>query len=242
MRQLISLVTAMCLGLGPAPLSAQDACGIETAPEAALPNGMSLQDLVGRVTAKEAAVEQALRHYAVRESLIIDELGRNREPVGKLEQVMDIAPGPNGGRAYITVREPVSSLRTPLPSMNAHGGIQEQALPLLTAQSLEAQGLVYLGRRRLDETGTFLVAAKSGQCKGERCFRGEAWIDEQSFDVVKTRGCFPRRSESLKFLFETYREQIDRKFWFPTYAQGTSALHDGGSLRMTVKWQSYRAR
>jgi len=43
--------------------------------------------------------------------------------------------------------------------------------------------------------------------------------------------------------FETYREQIDGKYWFPTYTHADDTLHfqNGGvHIRMTVKYQDYK--
>ena len=39
--------------------------------------------------------------------------------------------------------------------------------------------------------------------------------------------------------FETYREQVDGKFWFPTYTIANSTLHfkeNDQRIRMTVKY------
>ena len=44
--------------------------------------------------------------------------------------------------------------------------------------------------------------------------------------------------------FETYREQIDGKYWFPTYTHADDTLHfrnsDNVRMRMTVKYQDYK--
>ena len=44
--------------------------------------------------------------------------------------------------------------------------------------------------------------------------------------------------------FETYREQIDKKYWFPTYTRATDTLHfksgENVPVRMTVKYQDYK--
>ena len=43
--------------------------------------------------------------------------------------------------------------------------------------------------------------------------------------------------------FETYREQIDGKYWFPTYTTANDTLHfESGPqrIRMTVKYADYK--
>ena len=43
--------------------------------------------------------------------------------------------------------------------------------------------------------------------------------------------------------FETYREQIDGKYWFPTYTRADDTLFFQGGpqrIRMTVKYEEYK--
>ncbi|MCX6621657.1 MAG: hypothetical protein NTY38_11405, partial [Acidobacteria bacterium] len=43
--------------------------------------------------------------------------------------------------------------------------------------------------------------------------------------------------------FETYREQIDNKYWFPTYTHADSLLNFQSGpqrIRLTVKYEDYK--
>jgi hypothetical protein len=43
--------------------------------------------------------------------------------------------------------------------------------------------------------------------------------------------------------FETYREQVDGKYWFPTYTTADSTLHFAGQtvrIKQTVKYEDYK--
>jgi hypothetical protein len=43
--------------------------------------------------------------------------------------------------------------------------------------------------------------------------------------------------------FETYREFIDGKYWFPTYSRSEETLHLKGEdipLRMVIKWSDFK--
>jgi len=81
--------------------------------------------------------------------------------------------------------------------------------------------------------------------KGQRYFEGQIWVDDRDFQIVKTYGKgvgivkkgneFPR--------FETYREQVDGKYWFPTYTRADDTLHfpqGPQRIRMIVKYQDYK--
>ena len=86
--------------------------------------------------------------------------------------------------------------------------------------------------------------------KGERYFEGQVWVDDRDFQIVKTYGkgvgIVKKGNEFPKF--ETYREQIDGKYWFPTYTRADDTLHfpdgSGGErpqrISMLVRYQDYK--
>jgi len=82
-------------------------------------------------------------------------------------------------------------------------------------------------------------------------FQGVVWIDDKYLEVVKTYGSWVndlgdvKSSPQVPFTtFETYREFIDGKYWFPTYSRSDETLHlKGGEdipLRMVIKWSDFK--
>src|SRR6185436_18826106 len=74
-------------------------------------------------------------------------------------------------------------------------------------------------------------------------FTGRVWVDDQDYQIVKTRGKGVPETKQNKFpIVETYREQIGR-YWFPTYSYADEQLVFGdGSLlhvRMKVKYTDF---
>src|SRR5580692_6628207 len=72
-------------------------------------------------------------------------------------------------------------------------------------------------------------------------------LTPQDLQVVKTFGKgvgLLKRGEDNQFpRFETYREQIDGKYWFPTYTRANDTLHFKDSsqrIRMVVKYENYK--
>jgi hypothetical protein len=73
-------------------------------------------------------------------------------------------------------------------------------------------------------------------------------VDDRDLQIVKTYGKgvgLLKKSEDQAFpKFETYREQIDGKYWFPTYTRANDTLHfkngDNVPIRMTVRYQDYK--
>jgi hypothetical protein len=81
--------------------------------------------------------------------------------------------------------------------------------------------------------------------KGERYFEGEIWVDDRDFQIVKTNGkgvgLIGKEHQFPKF--ETYRQQVDGKYWFPTYTHADDTLHFKDMdqrIRMTVKYEGYK--
>jgi hypothetical protein len=70
-------------------------------------------------------------------------------------------------------------------------------------------------------------------------------VDDRDFQIVKTfgKGVGVRKGDDAFPKFETYREQIDGKYWFPTYTHADDTLHFKTSsqrIRMTVRYQDYK--
>ena len=81
----------------------------------------------------------------------------------------------------------------------------------------------------MDEIGCFQFSVKPKKMeKGKRYFEGQIWVDDRDLQIVKTYGkgvgIWSRRGQRVS-AFETYREQIDGKYWFPTYTHADDTLH-----------------
>jgi len=78
----------------------------------------------------------------------------------------------------------------------------------------------------------------------ERYFQGRIWVDDRDFQIVKSRGKGVPEIDKQRFpTFETYREQIEGKYWFPTYSYADDELSfkSGQSvhLRMRIKFTDF---
>jgi hypothetical protein len=66
--------------------------------------------------------------------------------------------------------------------------------------------------------------------------------------IVKTygrsAGILKKGTDQAFPKFETYREQIDGKYWFPTYTIANSTLHFNQTgdvrIKLTVKYEDYK--
>ena len=74
-------------------------------------------------------------------------------------------------------------------------------------------------------------------------------IDTKYLEVVKTYGRWVNELGDVKFAtlpfttFETYRENVDGKYWFPDYERADVTLHlkDGDfPVRLVIKWSDFK--
>ena len=99
----------------------------------------------------------------------------------------------------------------------------------------------------MDEIGCYNFSVKPKKMvKGKRYFEGQIWVDDRDLQIVKTSGKAVGiiNKDTNQFpKFETYREQIDGKYWFPTYTKADDTLHFrdmSQRIRMVVKYQDYK--
>jgi hypothetical protein len=204
------------------------------------------QEIIKRFAAKEAEFAQARSNYTYRQTVKITELDPSGNPQGKYELVEDIIFTPDGKRAERVVHAPMSTLTRILLTPEDEKDLRDVQPFVLTTDQIPFYDIQYLGRQKVDEIGCFSFSVKPKKLeKGKRYFEGQIWVDDRDFQIVKTYGKgvglvkkgneFPR--------FETYREQIDGKYWFPTYTHADDTLHFpeyDQRISMTVKYQDYK--
>ena len=78
----------------------------------------------------------------------------------------------------------------------------------------------------------------------DRYFQGRIWVDTRDLQIVKVRGKGVPEGDQRFPLFETYREQIDGRYWFPTYTSADDNLifpkGDAVHVRMLVRYTDYQ--
>ena len=119
---------------------------------------------------------------------------------------------------------------------------------VLTSDDIAKYNLKYLGKEMVDEIDCFVfdVAPKTLE-KNQRYFQGQIWVDDKDLQIVKTYGkAVPdirKGQENLFPRFETYREQIDGLYWFPTYTRAVDTLQFSSGaqrIRQIIKYDNYK--
>jgi hypothetical protein len=119
---------------------------------------------------------------------------------------------------------------------------------VLTTTELPKYDIRYLGKQTLDEIPCFVFAVKPKKMEqGQRYFQGQVWVDDRDLQIVKSYGRatgLVKKGFDYQFpKFETYREQIDGKYWFPTYTVANDTLQFQSGpvrLKMNVRYTDYK--
>src|ERR1700694_736090 len=205
-------------------------------------------EIIRKFAAKETAFQRARENYVYRQTVKIQELDPNGRPEGKYEIVSDIVFGADGKRTEKVVRAPMSTLQRILLTPEDEQDLRNVQPFVLNSRDITKYDVHYIGKEKVDEVNcyTFSVKPKT-MVKGERYFEGHIWVDDRDLQIVKTYGkgvgVQKKNSDNQFPKFETYREQIDGKYWFPTYTIANDTLNFKAGpqrIRMTVKYEDYR--
>lgn len=213
------------------------------------PPSMPVDEIIRKFAAKEKEFAIARGNYTYRQTIRVEELDDDGRRFGRYEMVSDIIFTPQGKRLEKVVFAPQSTLRRIQISPEDDRDLREIQPFVLTSDDIQKYNIRYLGRQRVDEIDTyvFFVSPKVIE-KGQRYFEGQIWVDDRDLQIVKSYGkAVPdirgKGNENLFPRFETYREQIDGKYWFPTYTKAEDTLHfqtGAQRIRMVVRYQDYK--
>lgn len=217
----------------------------------ATPQGASPEQIIQKFAAKEQEFKQARDHYTFRQKVLVQTVDEDKNVDGEFQQVSDIVFDDHGKRTENVVFAPQSTLARIGMTREDFEDIQNRIPFVLTTDDLAQYQINYVGQQKIDELDTYVfdVAPKLIE-KGKRYFQGRIWVDSQDYQIVVTDGrnvpdvhAKRGKTENLSPKFTTYREQIDCKYWFPTYTIADDVLHFSNEdvhIRETVKYTNYQ--
>ncbi len=196
----------------------------------------------------ETEFAKAREAYTYRQSVKVLEFGNDDRERGRFEIVQDIIFGPNKERTERVVYAPVSTLQGLLLTPNDMQDLRDVQPFVMTRDNAHEYQIDYLGEQTVDELDTYMFSVKpKSMVKGSRYFEGQVWVDQQDLQIVKTYGKgvgHRKKNDDEQFpRFETYRDQIDGKYWFPIYTSANDTLQfKSGSIkmRMIIKYEDYK--
>jgi hypothetical protein len=217
-------------------------------PEA--PPSLAPAQIIHGFTQKEDLYQGQRPQYSYRKSIRIQEFGPDGKASGEFTATYEAARSSDGKYYEKAISPPESTLvylqadpdqiqqLTRLPNF-----------PVTTAQ-LAKYDVQFLSTETVDEIDCYIFQVKPKVLDRKAAlFDGIIWVDQKYLEVVKTYGKWvtdlgEMHPMSLPFgIFETYRENVDGKYWFPNYTRsdGTLQLKDREiPVRITIKWTNYK--
>jgi hypothetical protein len=199
----------------------------------AKPTGITTEEIIQRFAAKEKDFKLAREHYTFRQSIKVQAMDGDTVK-GEYVETFDVLTDDKGKRMENVVFAPQSSIEEGGLSITKEDldDLRNKLPFVLTSDELSEYAILYVGQQQQDELHTYVfdIAPKQIE-KGKRYFQGRIWVDDHDFQIVKTNGkTVPdirkkRGEENLFPSFTTWREQIDGKYWFPTYTLADDTLH-----------------
>jgi len=212
------------------------------------PSPAQIDDIIQKFAAKEAEFQQARDNYTYTQTSRIQELDEGGAVTGRWEITADITYDENHKRLEHVTKSPVPTLHNLILTPEDMEDLRSTQPFVLTTKDLPKYFVRYLGRETLDEIGCYVFAVKPKKMEqGQRYFSGQVWVDDRDLQIVKTYGrgvgVIKKNSDNQFPKFETYREQIDGKYWFPTYTIANDTLHFKDldqRIRQTVRYEQYK--
>lgn len=213
------------------------------------PPSVPVDKIIREFAAHEAEFKVERDNFTYTQTFIVQTIDDAGQPDGEYRMTSDITFTPSGERYERITDAPIPTLTRISLSEEDLDDLRNIQPFVLTTEELPKYNITYVGRQRLDELTTYVfdVAPKKIE-KKQRYFQGRIWVDDRDLEIVKTDGkAVPnirgRYSENLFPRFETYRENIEGHYWFPTYTHADDVLHfrtGDVHIRMTVLYSDYK--
>ena len=222
-------------------------CFLGYAAAATDPTPEEIQNIVKKFTQKETEFAAARENYTYRQTTKLTET----DPAGgSFEVVEEVGFDSRNRRSSHVTYAPVNGLEHILMTAEDEADFKNVMPFVLTNATADQYIVNYVGREKVDEVSCYLFSVRPKVLTKDRSryFEGQIWVDDQDLQIVKTYGRSTGhlgRNEDQQFpKFETYREQIDGKYWFPTYTYADDVLNfkDGQSQRIkeVIKYDHYK--
>ncbi|MGD0957730.1 MAG: hypothetical protein ABR953_13015 [Candidatus Acidiferrales bacterium] len=213
------------------------------------PPALPVDQIIQKFAEREAEFREERDNFTYVQDFVVQTIDADGRSDGEYRMTSDITFTPSGKRyEEITYAPPPTLERISLSEQDLDDLKNVQPFVLTTAE-VPKYDISYVGREKLDEIGTYVfdVGPKKIE-KNQRYFQGRIWVDDKDLEIVKTYGkAVPDirkgNSENVFPRFETFRENIESHYWFPTYTYADDILHfrsDDVHIRMTVHYSDYK--
>lgn len=233
----------------PAPAQMPSSGPARQAPISNAPPPIPIDQIIQTFAAHEAEFKVERDNFTYTQDFMIQTIDDDGNADGEYRMTSDITFTPQGKRYEEVTYAPPPTLERIMLTEQDLDDVRNIQPFVLTSEDLPKYNISYVGRQQVDQLGTYVfdVAPKKIE-KNQRYFQGRVWVEDKYLEIVKTDGkavpdigkgpnqnVFPR--------FETYRENIEGHYWFPTYTHSDDFLKFSTGevhIRMTIRYTDYK--
>jgi len=227
------------------------ATSAKAAPDKSLadPSPDQVQRIIQEFAAKEKLFKEARNNYTYHQINKVEELGPDNEVGGVFEQEWDILFDDAGNRIERVTYAPADTLKRIIMTKEDFISMRNTQPFVLTSDELPEYEIKYLGHVKVDQITAYVFSIRPKEIqKGQQYFQGVVWVDDQDLQIVKSEGkpvpeLHTKKGENLFPRFTTWREQIDGKYWFPTYTMADDTLYFSNGpvhIKQILRYTDYK--
>lgn len=210
-----------------------------------------VKEIIAKFAENEGNFREALKNYVFRRKATLQTIGVGGQISGTFHRESFMTFNSDGARFERVEYAPVPTLpptfRVTPEDLDDLGGVTPFALDPFY---IDKYNITYVGKEKIDELDLYVfdVAPKvmpNPKRSTQRMFLGRIWVDDRDLMIVKSKGKGVPETKDNKFpIVETWRENIDGKFWFPSYAASDDTLvFDSGyvqKIKLRVTYSDYK--
>lgn len=205
-------------------------------------NQTEVDKIVRTFTENEKRFRAALTEYVFNRNATIQTVGMGGQITGVYHRKSFMALTPSGERMEKITYFPMSTVtevQITTTDIEDLGGVNAFALePELVPQ----YNFAFIGKEKIDDLNLYVFDVSPKIMPKEdsklRYFQGRIWVDDKDLMIVKSKGKGVPESKKAKYpVVETWRENVEGKYWFPSYASSDDELifDNGQSVKMKVR-------
>jgi hypothetical protein len=213
------------------------------------PPDVPVPEIIKKFGDRELEFKKERDNYTYTQTFVVQTIDFDGRPDGEYRMTSDILFTPDGRRYEKVVSAPPPTLQRISLSQQDLDDLEHVQPFVLTSDELPKYDVNYAGREQLDELGTYVFDVKPKKIeKNQRYFQGRIWVDDRDLNIVKSDGkavpdIIKKGNENIFPRFETFRENIEGHYWFPTYTRSDDELHFSSGaihMKMTVRYANYK--
>jgi hypothetical protein len=217
-----------------------------------IPNVMNqgeVDSLIKKVTKNEDDFRYALTNYIFTRKAKVQTVGLGGLITGTFQRDSILTFTQSGERFERILFAPVSTMREmriTKEDIEDLGGVNPFAI---NPRDVSMYTFSYVGKQRIDEINTHVFDVRpkikfKSKDLSKRYFIGRIWVDDRDNMIVKSKGKGVPEGDQRFPVVETWRINVDGKYWFPAFSSSDDALvFKGGQvvkIRMRVSYEDYK--